>query len=181
MKKSFIPFIIPAAVLLISVSCSASKTVPSAETIEELGFYPVTENREVPEITFTDKDNNKLTLKDFRGSVVLINFWATWCPPCRAEMPSMQKLSDTLSNTDFVMLPVNVQEKPDIVEQFMKDNNLTFSVYYDPDAEAAVKLGIMALPSSILVDRNGNAVGIIQGAYDWNRTDFISMMKKWVK
>jgi len=95
-------------------------------------------------------------LFDYRGQTVLLNFWATWCPPCRAEMPEFQELyEERLADGDFVVLAVDLQESDAQVQRFLDELGLTFPVLMDRDAEIARHFGVRGLPASLFIDRDG--------------------------
>lgn len=161
------------------VGYAAPPTAPDAEIFRNLGFYPIPNGQLFPDIPFVDQYGKNLKLSDFYGSVVLLNFWATWCPSCRVEMPSMGELSKILENDDFDMIPINVQESSELVEAFLEEFEIDFPVYYDFDGSAANEVGIIGFPTSVLIDRGGAAQAAIMGAFNWHDEDFIAMMKKW--
>ncbi|RKX88974.1 MAG: TlpA family protein disulfide reductase [Spirochaetes bacterium] len=177
---------IPALILLITVSvlfsgCSDKSNIPENSQLTALGFRLIHDGKEFPDITFTDINGDIKKLSDYRGNVLLLNFWATWCPPCRAEMPSMGKLTDKLNSGDFVMLPVNVKEPGDMVKTFTAEFGIDFPVYLDINAEAAMAVGVTALPTSILIDRDGNAVAAATGALEWDSDEMVSMLRNWTR
>ena len=109
-----------------------------------------------------------LRLADFRGRVVLLNFWATWCPPCIAEMPSMERLHQSLQERGLVVLAVSVDtEGVAKVTPFLQRLGLTFSVALDPHGAVSRKYGAADLPSSFLIDRQGRVVAAATGRRDW--------------
>ncbi|VDB00785.1 hypothetical protein S1OALGB6SA_1875 [Olavius algarvensis spirochete endosymbiont] len=156
-------------------------TAPDAEVFRSLGFHPIPNGQLFPDIPFLDQDGENLKLSDFNGSVVLLNFWATWCPPCRAEMPSMGKLSKILENKEFAMIPINVQESSEQVEAFLEEFEIDFLVYHDFDGSSANEIGIIGLPTSILIDRDGTALAAVTGAFEWHDDDLVTMMKQWTE
>ncbi len=177
---------IPALILLITVSvlfsgCANKGNRPENSQLTALGFRIIPEGNEFPDITFTDINGESKKLSDYRGNVLLLNFWATWCPPCRAEMPSMGKLSDKLANGNFVMIPVNVKEPGNMVKTFTAEFGINFPVYLDINAEAAIAVGVTALPTSILINRDGNAIAAATGALEWDSDDMISMLRNWTR
>jgi thiol-disulfide isomerase/thioredoxin len=116
------------------------------------------------------------SLDDYRGKVVLVNIWATWCPPCRAEMPSMEKLHRKLAGTDFRIAAVSVdgdaffeheQEGPEQVLAFANNLGLTFDILQDPTGRIRNSYDIFGVPESYLVDRGGVIVKRVIGAADW--------------
>ncbi len=109
-----------------------------------------------PELTLTDIQGATHSLADYRGQVVLVNLWATWCPPCKAEMPTLQAYHDKYADQGFTVIAINDGDPTPDVIQFVKDYQLTFPVWLDPTyiaTEDAFKT--MNLPSSFVIDRNG--------------------------
>jgi len=167
-------------IVFMFASCTAAKP-PSIDTLKELGMQPIPGDREVPNISFRELDGTPVSLEDYRGSVVLLNFWASWCPPCRAEMPSMGRLAEELKGGDFIMIPINVQEPPALVRAFIEEYEVDFPVYLDEQAEAARAMGVNGLPTTVLIDRNGYAVALAVGALEWDDEAVIDMFKDWTR
>jgi len=130
---------------------------------------PVMEAQAVSSIDFTlqDLSGKSHTLSDYRGKLVFLNFWATWCPPCRSEMPSMQKLYEKADKKKFVMLAVNAKEDVATVRAFAQKNGYTFPILLDPDYKISGKYQVQAIPLTFLVDQQGNIIGRICGAREW--------------
>ncbi len=109
------------------------------------------------DFALTDLNGNKVSLSDYAGKSVFLNFWATWCPPCRGEMPDIEDIyNENLKNKDFVILAVNLGEDKDTVKAFIDSKNYHFKVLLDIDQKAGDSYGINAIPSSFFIDRNGN-------------------------
>ncbi|MCL2196590.1 MAG: TlpA family protein disulfide reductase [Treponema sp.] len=113
-------------------------------------------------------------LSSFKGKVVILNFWATWCPPCRAEMPSMEKLYNQFKAQGLEMLAVNIAEKNNTVNQFIKNNHYTFPVMMDSDRRISSIYGIEAIPTTYIIDREGKIIGRITGSIQWDMPHVIS-------
>ena len=111
-----------------------------------------------PNFTLQDMDAKKYSLKDYRGKVVLLNFWATWCPPCRREMPSLERLHQKFKGRDFAVLALNQMEDGDRVFTFTGDLgiDLSFPVVFDKDSSVARAYGVQGLPTTYLIDKKGN-------------------------
>jgi peroxiredoxin len=121
-----------------------------------------------PDFAVPDLAGQAVRLSAYRGQVVLVNLWATWCPPCREEMPSMEKLHEKLKDRGFVLLAVSQDEGGiDGVRQFVEQMKLTFRVLVDPDGEVGRKFGVWGYPESFLVDRDGRIVERVIGPRDW--------------
>ncbi|HEV8303631.1 MAG TPA: TlpA disulfide reductase family protein [Gemmatimonadales bacterium] len=110
------------------------------------------------------------TLADYRGQVILVNIWATWCPPCRVEMPSMEQLHKKLAGTDFRIVAVSVdkEEGPDKVLAFANDLGLTFDLLHDPAGAIQQVYQTTGVPESFLIDRDGVIVKKVIGAAQWD-------------
>ncbi len=121
-----------------------------------------------PDFTLTDMQGRQVTLSQFRGKVVLLNFWATWCPPCREEMPSMERLYQRFKEQGLVMLAVNVEENGfQAVSSFLSRHPHSFPILLDSNADAQNLYRVYRFPESFLIDRNGNVVDKIIGGRDW--------------
>jgi peroxiredoxin len=113
-------------------------------------------------------DGKSLKLADYRGQVVFLNFWATWCPPCREEMPAMERLYQRYKDRGFAVLAVSVDSDLVLVPPFVKQNKLTFPIGHDPKMATAERYGVRALPSSFLIDRRGNLGALAIGPRAWD-------------
>ncbi len=122
-----------------------------------------------PELALTDLAGNTHRLSEYRGKGILLNFWATWCVPCRAEMPSMERVYHALSQKGLIVLAVSLDAgSPGPVDNFVKELALTFPVLLDSPATSSRSYRVFGLPTSFLIDRNGRLAGREVGARDWN-------------
>lgn len=109
-----------------------------------------------PELEFVGLDGREVNLQDLRDKVVLLNFWATWCPPCKAEMPDLEALYREYGAAhDFVVVGANFQEDAGPVQAFASERGLSFPILLDPKGEGGAKLGVRGLPASFIIDREG--------------------------
>ncbi|MDR1218547.1 MAG: TlpA family protein disulfide reductase [Treponema sp.] len=129
----------------------------------------------VPIRDFTARmlDGSTQKLSGLKGNVVFLNFWATWCGPCRTEMPSMENLYQQFKNRPFVMLAIDLQEDQGDVSSFMRQMGLTFPVGID-DGPISDMYGISAIPTTFIIDRNGYIIATIAGSRNWNTQDVFS-------
>jgi len=118
------------------------------------------------EFTLPDLKGTPVKLKDFRGRVVFVNFWATWCVPCREEMPSMERLYQKYRGKGLVIVAVNYRESQKEARGFVEELKLTFPVVLD-DGTVSTLYGVFALPATHLVDRQGKGAARVLGARDW--------------
>ncbi|MBI4642109.1 MAG: TlpA family protein disulfide reductase [Candidatus Tectomicrobia bacterium] len=133
---------------------------------------------EAPNFSSTNPDGQPISVKDFRGKVVLMNFFATWCTPCLAELPQMDKLYQTYKDKGFVILGVSLDvQGEEVVKPFMKEMGLTFPAVLDSEGKVARLYGLRGLPSSYLIGRQGEAIGLIMGFRDWTSEDAHKMVE----
>jgi DsbE subfamily thiol:disulfide oxidoreductase len=128
----------------------------------------VKERMDAPDFTLASADGKKVSLKDYRGKVVFLNFWATWCESCRDEMPSMERLYKDFKGKGLEIVAVNVKEKRQDALAFAKELKLTYPVLLDPEGEAGVLYGAFGLPATYVIDRKGVVLARMLGPADWN-------------
>ncbi len=119
---------------------------------------------QAPDFTLKDLEGNVVSLSDFRGQAVLINFWATWCPPCRFEMPAIEEVYRKYRTQGFQVLAVDIQEPPDAVQRFVEQLGLTFTVLLDEDGSVAQQYWVRGIPTSFFVNRQGAIIAARVGA-----------------
>ncbi|MBI5841792.1 MAG: TlpA family protein disulfide reductase [Chloroflexi bacterium] len=132
-----------------------SSQANAQEQPDEYSTIPVKVDYPVPELTLTDLNGNSVSLTDYLGRVVLVNMWATWCPPCKAEMPTLQAFYEKYKGDGFVIIGINDGETPDLVALFVKDYGLTFPIWLDEEYQSEKAFNTMNLPSSYVIDRSG--------------------------
>ena len=121
----------------------------------DLATVPVEVDYPAPELTLTDLDGNAVALTDLLGQVALVNMWATWCPPCREEMPTLQTFYKDYSAQGFVLIGLNDGEAEPDVRAFVENYGLAFPIWLDPQYTSETAFKTMNLPSSFVIDRNG--------------------------
>jgi thiol-disulfide isomerase/thioredoxin len=115
-----------------------------------------------------DLTGRPVSLSDFRGKIVFLNFWTTWCYDCRIEMPHMEKLHQKFKNKEFEMVAINLQEPVSPVKQFFKDYKLSFTALLDSAGEVGAHFRITAIPTTFILNREGIIVGKIMGPREWD-------------
>ena len=138
--------------------------------------------RPLPELRFVDGEGRPLTLADFRGKVILLNLWATWCIPCIAEMPTLDRLQAKLGGPDFqvIVLAIDIGGLP-LVEKFYRALKLkALGIYVDKTARARVALGVAGIPTTLLIDRQGREIGRLAGPAEWDNPEAIKAIRRYL-
>ena len=139
----------------------------------------VSTGMEVPGVSVTSSEGSIVKLNSFKGKVVIINFWATWCPPCVGEMPDLNKLYQMYHKKGLEIIAIaNPRDSIERVESFFKSRGIKFNYFIDTDFSAARTFGIRALPTSIIVGRNGIIRNIFIGGKPWTSSYFKSYFEK---
>ncbi len=130
-----------------------------------------------PALSLPDLSGQQHQLEDYRGQVVLVNFWASWCPPCLAEMPSMQRLFETMAGRPFQILAVNTEEGKSTVWKFRKLLNISFPTLLDASGEVTRAWEIELFPTSYLIDAGGRIRYLSYGALEWDDTAVVTVIE----
>ncbi len=130
-----------------------------------------------PPLTLPDLQGKPHQLAEYRGQVVLINFWATWCPPCVHEMPSMQHLKSRLAGKPFTMLGVNIGETRETINSFLGKVEVDFTILMDQDGEALAAWRVHVFPTSFIVDAKGKIRYAVVGGIDWDAVEVVEKIK----
>ena len=145
---------------LVLVRADAPATQPDPDD-------PVTlQGKPAPDFKATGLDGNPYSLAEFKGSVLLIDFWATWCVPCRAELPHLQQLAADDASRGLKVITVNGAEDKDQVQKFVTANNLTLPVLLDPDSTVNNLFKVQGYPETVLVGKDGNVIKVFTGYTD---------------
>ena len=130
-------------------------------------------------VIFLDKKDNKINIKNFDGNLIILNFWATWCEPCKEEMPSLDRLQANLDLINLKIFAINIgQENKKKVNDFFKDLNIkNFEPYFDAPITLAKIFSLRGVPTSILIDKNGQEFARIIGSIDFDDKKFIDWIK----
>lgn len=136
-----------------------------------------------PPVDFSllDLNGNKVSLSDFKGKIVFLNFWTTWCPGCRIEMPAMEKLHKKLKDKDFAMVSINIQEPASVVTKFFKDYQLTFTALLDSEGKLSNSFGIRAIPTTFFLNKDGGMIGKALGPREWDNKESIALFERLMK
>jgi cytochrome c biogenesis protein CcmG/thiol:disulfide interchange protein DsbE len=133
-----------------------------------------------PDFNLLDSNGSPVGLSGYRGKMVLLNFWATWCGPCREEMPSMEQLSRSFGGQGLVVLAINQRENAALVNKFMRTYGLNFTTPVDTTGRVAGYYRVYGIPVSYLIDANGQAIGMKSGPMDWASPVVVNVFRKLV-
>ena len=130
-------------------------------------------------VFFLDKNDKKINIKEFNGNLLLLNFWATWCAPCKEEMPSLDRLQVNQNLSNLKIFAINIsQESKKKVDTFFEDLNIeNFDPYFDAPTTLAKTFSLRGVPTSILIDKDGKEFARIMGSIDFNDKIFINWLK----
>ena len=142
-----------------------------------VGVIKVPPTKDPVRINLKDLNGKNVSLADFKGQIVFLNFWTTWCPTCRIEMPSMEKLYQKLKNKDFAMVTINLQESASQVKAFFKEFKLTFTALLDSNGEVGASFGIRAIPTTYILDKTGRIIGLVNGPREWDSKEAIALFE----
>ena len=137
------------------------------------------ELKEYTNLTILDDQNNQLNLSNYKGNILLLNFWATWCAPCKEEMPSLDLLKSNKDLNNLKIFPVNVgQDNVKKAKNFFDDLNIkNLDLYFDEDINLTKKFALRGIPTSVLLNKNGKEFARVIGSIDFNEENFIEWLK----
>ena len=150
---------------------------------EVAAFTPAQAPRRLPALSFRDGNGKALTLADFKGRTVLLNLWATWCVPCRKEMPTLDALQRELGSTDFEVLAINLDTRDlEKAKKFLADIGVRSLGFYEDQSlatfEALKAAGrVVGLPTTFLIDGQGCELGVLQGPAEWASADALALLR----
>ncbi len=166
-------------IALVVTGCTKNGDTPPAD---RGNAGKAAEQKPAPDISVQSLDGKNLALSTLKGKVVVLNFWATWCPPCREEIPSMMKLNSLMSGKQFQMVCVSVDEggKPAVEEYFRKSGNM-LPAYIEPTGQAAKQYGITGVPETFVIDKQGIVVKKVIGGLDWSSPEVVAFLEGLMK
>jgi len=143
----------------------------------DMGIFKLHSLAPPVDIYLKDLNGKMVRVSDLKGKIVFLNFWTTWCPPCRIEMPAMQKLHQRLKDKDFVMIAINLQEPASRVKAFNKKYKLNFTSLLDSSGKVALRFGIRSIPVTYILDKKGGMIGKALGAREWDSEKSIALFE----
>lgn len=134
-----------------------------------------------PDFTLKSRSGENIKLSEMRGDVVMINFWASWCAPCRQEMPLLEEMYKKYSDLGFVLLGVNVEEDSSKAGELLRDIPVTFPILYDNTNKVTKLYKVVAMPSTVMVDRDGNMRYLHRGYLPGYEAEYVKQIKELIK
>lgn len=147
------------------------------QAFENMGITKPRNEKSAPNFSLQDIKGNQVSLEDFRGKPILLNFWATWCQACKEELPSMQRLYEALSEKGVEVVAISIDRKNlDRIKAFAEEYKLTFPILWDPEQKVRKHYFIMGLPTTYLIGPQGKLKGYASGAREWDSADSIQAL-----
>ena len=165
MKKNIIKTV---ALLVFSISFTTSVTYAASEKISGKGAN----------FTLKSRSGKNIKLSELRGQVVMLNFWASWCGPCRKEMPLLEKIHKKYKRLGFTLLGINVEENSSAAKKYLRDVKVSFPILFDRTNKTSKLYNVNAMPTTILIDRNGNKRFLHKGYKPGYENDYKKQIKK---
>ncbi|MDR1212408.1 MAG: TlpA family protein disulfide reductase [Spirochaetaceae bacterium] len=177
MKLRFIFSVLAVFALCAPLGAQGRRTdIPQdvAQAFSRAGVPVLRQRGPAPNFTLKTPDGTNISLASLRGKVVFLNFWATWCGPCRVEMPSMETVYGQLRGRGFEVLAVDVQERSQDVQNFFREFGLTFPAVLDTTGRISRVYNITAFPTTFIIDREGNIILRLVGSINWDTREMIA-------
>jgi peroxiredoxin len=152
----------------VGASAAGRRVLSADDAMKELDLIRPSRQKLAQDFALPTGDTRTFRLSEQRGKLVFVNFWATWCGPCREEMPAMERLWRQHRERGFLVVAISVDSDPTLVGPFVKKGGFTFPIVLDPKLSAANAYGVRALPSSFLVDRQGYLTALALGPRTWD-------------
>ncbi len=159
----------------------AAGAAPAAERGKTQTLPPLDKPFAAPDFALKGEDGKTYRLSDYRGKVVVLNFWATWCPPCRYEMPSMERAHRKTKGEDIAILAVNVGEDETTVFAFTGQYPVSFPLPLDRDGSVIAKYPVIGLPTTFIIDPRGLVTHRAIGSREWDDDTLIRQLREWLK
>ena len=162
---------------------AASQTVATIDSQETDQLFRDMRVLKIPrilppvDIELIDLNDRKVRISDFKGKIVFLNFWTTWCTPCKIEMPAMEKLNAKLKDKDFAMVAVDLEEPVSRVKDFVKRYKLSFTILLDSKGEVGRLFGIRSIPTTYILDMDGGIIGMVLGPREWDSKESIALFE----
>jgi peroxiredoxin len=160
------------------VSLILAASVGASDPFGALGMSPAGSGTTMPAFSLTTLDGQVIRSKDQSGKIVLLNFWATWCAPCREEMPSLERLRRQFDPNTFTILAITVDRQQAAVKAFMRQQGLSFPTLLDEDGEVSRSFMVRALPATVLIGHDQKQIGRVVGPRAWDSPEAVALIRR---
>ena len=179
-----IPFISVCFLFLLffnSVLANHGASEPTDGTINSFRWF--NPPRYLDEVNFHDGENNPVSLSQFKNKIVLLNLWASWCPPCIKELPELDRLQERLGSDDFIVIAISVDQDPELAHQMFTEklSLKNLELYIEPGKNLSSHFPVDVLPSNFFINRKGQAIGILRSYVDWGSPEADQLIKRLVE
>jgi thiol-disulfide isomerase/thioredoxin len=185
---SFLVAILAAAAIYIyeepeshTLTKESGKSKQTDQLFLEMGIIRVAPTAVPLDVSLQDLNGRTVKLSEFKGKIVFLNFWASWCQACRDEMPLMEKLYNKLKKMDFAMLAVSLPEPVSVVKDFFAEYKLSFMALLDPEEKARSLFGVTTIPTTFILDKEGRIIGSAAGPRKWDSKGSFALFEHLVK
>ena len=162
-------------------SFSNETAADESALFDRVGVTRLDRDLDAMDFTVDSLSGKNRSLSDFKGKVVFLNFWATWCGPCKAEVKDIDTLYKTLKDEDFTVMALDIQENRKKVRKFMRRFDIDFPVYLDADGSIAGQYSVKGIPTTYIIDPDGKVIGYAVGPRPWGNSDSIQLMRSLMK
>lgn len=171
------------SILLLFVFIFLTAMGPGSQTGQERGMVSPIDadglvNNAAPDFSLKDMNGKSVTLSSFKGRIVLLNFWATWCPPCKSEMPSFNKLYKQMKARGLEVITVSSDNSINPVREYLLKNKFDFQMLWDEKRTVVKQYRVFSMPTTFLIDRNGIIVEKFMGEYEWTDQEIKKKIEK---
>ena len=164
-------------VLFLSLDKAYSEDLSQDKLFKSLGVIKLAGITPPASHDIMDMDGNPVKLSDYKGKIVFLNFWTTWCPECVYEMPNIEKLHKKIKHADFIILAVDLKESQKKINEFIKKHKLTFKVVLDKKGDMSRAFGIRSVPTTFILNRKGGLIGRAMGARQWDSKKSVTLFE----
>lgn len=156
--------------------------MPASESATSSRFPVHAAPKSLPALSFVDGDRQKRTLASFKGKLVLLNIWATWCTPCREEMPTLDRLQAKLGSAQFEVVALSIDRaEVSLIEKFYEELDLdALAVYVDPTGSASTMLNVIGIPATLLINPQGDEMGRVLGPAEWDAPEMVEAIQRYL-
>ncbi len=178
MRKLFPVAMMTLAFVLPSFVQAASERPWYAVRLEKLGFYVFDKPSRPADFTVETVGGKLARRSSLKGNIVLLNFWATWCPPCKDEIPSIENLASTMKGKNFTVMAVSIGETRATVSSFISERKMNYPVYLDPKRSLVAEYASRGIPTTYVLDKNGDFIAAVIGGIKYDSPESISLFSE---